>query len=326
VRRAPGSEAADGSTAPVRAAQAAERNAEELASAWVARARARRRTHPRLAETVALGSRIVARQSSYRLSLAAAGVAFWLVIALFPAIVAVILAFGLVLDPEDLAADVGAIGRRAPDSLASVLGQQAETVAGTYSGTISIGLVVSLVVVLWGVSSGAYALFRATRQAYGLPPQNWVVARARAFAAAAVAVAGLGILIGGSTVVGTWIAGMSGVGRAAAVLAVGLGVMLALIPLLVVVMRLSIAQPTPVRDLLPGAVVAAVVIAAMLVGVSAFGFIVREYQAMYGVVASIVLAMVVAYSAMYVLLLSVLLNSELARRRALRSGGATQSG
>lgn len=253
---------------------------------------------------------VIVKQSEYRLSLDAAGAAFWLVISVFPAMIAMITMYGLVVDPTKIASDVADIARRSPNSFGAMLATQAQQVAANDAGDLSVSLVASLLVTLWSVSSGGYAMFRAMRQAYGLPPQNYVVARARAFLAAIGAVLLLGIAIGVAALLFTWTDLMATPVRVAALGVAGV-VGLVLFTLFIAgAFRYSIAEPTPWRSTMPGAVIGAVVTVLMAAGVALFGSYLTNYQAIYGALTGIIVAMLALYTVMYVLLLCAVFNEQ----------------
>lgn len=276
--------------------------------------------HPRLERGYLLAREVVAEQGRYRLGLSAAGSAFWLVLAVFPAVVAVITVFGLVVDPADLAGDVEEITRKSPNSFGALVATQAEQVAGADAGSLSVGLVVSLAVTLWSVSSGGYALSRAVRQAYDLPPQNYVVARARAFIAAVLAVLILGLGVAGTAFVIRW--GSTATDEVRMLLGV-FGVLAAIVGFAAVVaftFRFSIAAPTPLRSLLPGVLIGTATTAAVFVGATLLGSALFNYQAVYGALSGIVVALLAFYTIMYIVLLSAVLNQQLA---PLATAGST---
>lgn len=265
---------------------------------------------------------VIQQQSVYRLSLDAAGAAFWLVIAVFPAMISVISIYGLVVPPSKIADDFRNLGGRAPNSLGSVLGEQAQQVAANTSTSLSIGLVVSIVITLWSVSSGSYAMFRAIRQAYGLPPQSYLVARARAFASAFVGVIVLGVAV---TVVGFGIAWMD---RQSSSVRTWVTILVTLVMLVLLAagtagaFRYSIAAKTPRKSLWPGAAIAALTIVVMLFGVALFGSYLTNYQAIYGALTGIIVALLAVYTGMYVVLLCAVFNEQwepLPRQAAPRS-------
>lgn len=266
--------------------------------------------HPLLARLYAATVGVIAKQSVYRLSLGAAGTAFWLVISVFPAVIAAIMVFGLVVDPTTIANDMKRVSVLGITDFGDILAQQAEQVASTDPGTLSVGLVISLIATLWSVSAGAYAMFRSIRLAYGIPPQHYVIARARAFGAAAVGVVLLGALVTLGAFALDWrdtlTPGWRIVFGLAAVPLVGAVIVLGSMALF----RFGVAQRVPARSLLPGAVIASVVTLLLVFGVALFGNYAKDYQAIYGTVSGVVVVLLAVYTLMYVLLLSAVFNAE----------------
>lgn len=253
---------------------------------------------------------VIRQQSRYRLSLDAAGAAFWLVIAVFPAVIAVIMIFGLVVDPTTLAADVEELTGRGSNSFGSVVATQAQQVAASDAGSLSIGLVVSLVVTLWSVSSGGYAMFRAIRQAYDLPPQNYVVARLRAFIAALAAVVVLGVAVGAIALGIDWTSKASSAVRGVLLALAAVAVIFVFGALVLFTFRYSIAARAPMRSLLPGAIICTLTTVLVLIGVGLFGSYAVNYQAIYGALTGIVVTLLAAYTVMYILLLCAVFNQQ----------------
>ena len=93
-------------------------------------------------------------QSAERISLAAAGAAFWLVISAFPTAIAVVSVYGLFVSPGRVASDRGALASGVPGSLGALLTEQLRRVAATDHAHLSLGLAVSLVLAIWSASSG----------------------------------------------------------------------------------------------------------------------------------------------------------------------------
>lgn len=293
-----------------RRAKKAESQAEDRAQQAWGRVTERIDSRPLTARVYATVQDVIAKQSGYRLSLSAAGSAFWLVIALFPATIAVIMLFGLVVDPASLANDVQNMTARSPNSLGAALAGQAQKVAAAESGTLSIGLVVSLVVTLWSVSSGMYALTRAVRQAYGLGPLHYFVARWRAFLGACVAVIVLGVFVAVGSAYGAWHAGASSTEKAVSYI-VGLPFAAVVIAVnLVVLFRFSVALRIPWRNVALGAVLGSLVTVALIVGVALFGSYLAHYQQIYGTLTGMVVTMIGVYTLMYAILLCAVFNAE----------------
>jgi membrane protein len=266
--------------------------------------------HPRSARAATIADGVARRQGAHQLSLVASGAAFWLVISAFPTAIAIVSLYGLIVDPKQVAADLGNLANAAPASLGSLIVEQLQRVAATDATGPTIGLAVSLALALWSASTGIYNLDRAIRDAYGLPPQRWVDARARSFAQAAVVVVALGAV---AVVTAETIANSHGV------LAVVVGVPSLFVGISAVVTglyRFAVGRPMGLRALLPGALAAAAGAIVVLVAFGAYASASTHFTAVYGVFGAAVIGMIATYLAVYVTLLGAVLNAELERRRA----------
>lgn len=265
---------------------------------------------PTLARLAAAVAGVVIKQSYYRLSLSAAGAAFWLVIAIFPAVFAAIMIFGLVVSQDQISNWLDRASRTASDGLASVVAEQAQQVAQTEPSTLSVGLAVSLALTLWSASAGAYALLRSLRLAYGLAPQSYLSARARGVLATLIAVVGLGLMAWAGVHVRRWVLDLDG---AVGVAAVAVALLLTLAVLMAAVaatFRFALAMPTPARCLVPGAALTTVAVVLLVVGAALFGSYATRYQATYGALTSMVVTLLALYALMYATLLAALFNAE----------------
>ena len=295
----------DQPTSGVEAALAADlQSAEAAATGWL-------RNRPKLAALAAAVAGVVVKQSYYRLSLSAAGAAFWLVIAIFPAAFAAIMIFGLVVSQDQITGWLDRASQSSPDGLASVVAEQAQQVVQTEPSTLSVGLAVSLALTLWSASAGAYALLRSLRLAYGLAPQSYLSARARGVLATLAGVIGIGLLAGTAVYARRWLTGLTGVVE---VVFLGIAVAFALGVIMLAVaatFRFAIAMPTPARCLVPGAALTTVAIALLVLAAALFGSYANRYQATYGALTSVVVTLFALYALMYATLLAALFNAEL---------------
>lgn len=98
-------------------------------------------------------------------SLVAAGVAFYALLAVFPAIAAVVSIYGLVADPGS-AARFLANAPSVPGEVRDVLSEQARRVAGTSSSALGLGLAGALLLTIYGASKAVSALITALNIAY----------------------------------------------------------------------------------------------------------------------------------------------------------------
>src|SRR4051812_44845531 len=96
----------------------------------------------------------------------AAGVAFFAFLAIFPAIIAAISLYGLVADPETVAAQARDLSAALPEQARPILADQLQSVASASGGALGFSFVVSIVAALWSASSGTGNLLKAINIAY----------------------------------------------------------------------------------------------------------------------------------------------------------------
>lgn len=268
------------------------------------------RGRPRLARLAATTAAVAVKQSYYRLSLSAAGAAFWLVIAVFPAAFAAIMIFGLVVSQEQINDWLSRASRTSPNGMASVVAEQAQQVVQTEPGTLSVGLAVSLALTLWSASAGAYALLRSIRLAYGLAPQSYLAARARGVLATLIAVVALGLLGWVGLYARRAESGLEGFPRFAVSVTIAVLAWGVLLLMVAATFRFAIAIATPARCVIPGAAITTLAVALLVAGVALFGSYATRYQTTYGALSSMVVTLLVLYGLMYATLLAALFNAE----------------
>ena len=101
-----------------------------------------------------------------QMMLIAAGVAFYAFLSLVPALVAAMLVYGLVYDPEQVKTQIESLSGVLPSSAQSLLSDQLTSLASANKQGLGIGLVVSLLVSLWSASGGTGNLITAVNTAY----------------------------------------------------------------------------------------------------------------------------------------------------------------
>src|SRR5215207_8358635 len=98
--------------------------------------------------------------------LLAAGVAFYAFLAIVPTLIALIMLYGLVSDPAQVAEQVESFSAALPAEAATLLTDQMEQLVSTSNRTLGIGLIVALLVALWSASGGISNLITALNVAY----------------------------------------------------------------------------------------------------------------------------------------------------------------
>jgi membrane protein len=101
-----------------------------------------------------------------RLSIIAAGVAFYGLLAVFPALIALVAIYGLAFDPQQVERQVGALRGILPPEAAEVLLGQLSDLTSTDSTALGVGAIGGLLLALWSASAGMRTLMEALNVAY----------------------------------------------------------------------------------------------------------------------------------------------------------------
>jgi len=105
--------------------------------------------------------------SENRILLVAAGVTFYALLAIFPAIAALISVFGLFADPASVANHLDTIANVAPGGAIDLLREEMTRLASQGGTTLGVSFLVSLAISLWTANSGVKAIFDALNIVYG---------------------------------------------------------------------------------------------------------------------------------------------------------------
>jgi membrane protein len=107
------------------------------------------------------------RLNRANVSLAAAGVAFFGVFALFPAMAAVIALFGLLADPGVVEAQFALLADVIPEAPYSLIDGQLDALLATTSDTLGWATGLSILIALWSTRAGVSALISGLNAVYG---------------------------------------------------------------------------------------------------------------------------------------------------------------
>jgi membrane protein len=113
-----------------------------------------------------IAARTFAEAKSDHVPTLAAGVAFFALLALVPAMVAFVSLYGLLADPTDVARHVGDLLGAAPSEVQDLVTNQLEAVTSEASGSIGFGLIGGVLVALWSASAGMKHVIEALNAAY----------------------------------------------------------------------------------------------------------------------------------------------------------------
>ena len=100
-------------------------------------------------------------------SVLAGGVAFFGFLSMFPALVALVSAYGLLADPHDVKRQVDALAGGFPDQVQAAIYHQMTQLTARSSGTLSLEAGLSIVAAVWAATKGTKALITGLSLAFG---------------------------------------------------------------------------------------------------------------------------------------------------------------
>lgn len=247
------------------------------------------------ARLVALGRAVLARMKADQVPLLSAAVAFWAMLALVPALVALVSLFGLVADPAEVERQVRESTEALPAEAQQLIASQLRAVVDTPVGGLGSGLVIGVAVVLFAASAGMRTLVTAVGVVYGdrAADLRFVTERGKALGLTLGAIVlAAGALLVVAIVPGArlpWVVQWALLGAG---LVVGIGTLY----------RIGPTRHPEHRLLSPGAVVAAVLVVAVTMAFSLFTSTFGHYNETYGSLAAVVILLLwLQLSAMTVL-------------------------
>ncbi len=101
-----------------------------------------------------------------RVGLIAAGVAFYGLLALFPAIAALIAISGLIVEPSQIVDQLDSLSGLMPEEVISIVTAQATEVAGSREGGLSLAAIFGVLIALYSASKGMASLIEGINVAY----------------------------------------------------------------------------------------------------------------------------------------------------------------
>jgi membrane protein len=110
--------------------------------------------------------RVLGEISRDNVMLIAAGVAFYGLLALFPAVTATMAIAALFLDPSQVTTQLEGLTQVVPPAVAELVLEQAVELAGSQEGGLSFAAVIGLGIALWSASAGVGALMQGVNVAY----------------------------------------------------------------------------------------------------------------------------------------------------------------
>lgn len=261
-----------------------------------------------------IAKRVSAEMKEDNLPVVAAGCAFYAWVALIPALIALITIYGLVASPEQVTRQIDQVTQSLSEDTANVISEPIESATSTAGRSLSVGLIVSLLAVLWSASGGMDGLIKGINIAYDEPPRSFPKRRGLAILLTFGAIVFVVVAIGLIAVVPA-VLGQLGLGAAATIGGqIASFVLLALLWMVGLAMLYKIAphRDNPkLRWVSWGAVIATVL---WLIGSAGFSFYVNNfgnYNKTYGALAGVVILNLWLLLTMFSVLLGAEINSEM---------------
>ncbi|HVS66716.1 MAG TPA: YihY/virulence factor BrkB family protein [Thermoanaerobaculia bacterium] len=100
------------------------------------------------------------------LMIVAAGIAFYAMLALFPALFAALSIYGLVASPAEVAQQISSLAAQLPQATSDLLTNQLQSIAANSETALGWSAALSILFALWSASKGAKALIKGVNIAY----------------------------------------------------------------------------------------------------------------------------------------------------------------
>jgi membrane protein len=252
--------------------------------------------------------------------LLAAGVAFFALLALVPALVALVSLYGLVADPADIQRNVEDVLAAAPEEVRDLVQSQLSSIVDSSPQGLRLGALAGLVVALWSASSGMKHLVAAVNRAYDEDDtRGFIRLRGLALILTIGAVLGLLVALYALVVAPNSLSdeGSSGVLRTTLLVVRWPLLAIAAMVGLAVIYRFAPDRAEPRWNWVSiGAVFATLVWLAASVGFSIYSANFGRYNETYGALGAVVVMMLWLYISAYAAVAGAELNAELERQTA----------
>ncbi len=131
-----------------------------------ASARLRDRAEPAARDWKAILMRTFRQIDEDRLLATAAGVVFYGLLAIFPAVTALVSSYGLFADPSTISKNLQSLAMMLPDGTFAIVQDQIARVLAKGTGTLGVTFVFGLLMAIWSANAGMKAIFDALNVVY----------------------------------------------------------------------------------------------------------------------------------------------------------------
>ena len=264
--------------------------------------------------------RAFAESKADHVPLLAGGVAYAAFLAIFPALIAAISVYGLLVEPAEVRRQIEDTASALPNDAKSLITSQLTSIASGPKSALGLSLIISVAVALWAASGGVMGLMNAVNVAYDEEDKRKFFKKR-----------GLALLltVGGIILFGICIAlvavlppvlnniGLGAFGRIGAEVLRWVLLIALVMGALSIVYRLAPDRDSPkMKWASLGAIVATVLWAIASVGFSLYVNNFGKYGKTYGALAGVVVLMIWLYWSAYIILLGAEINAEAEQQTA----------
>jgi len=136
-----------------------------------------------------IGKRVLQEFGNDRVLLVAAGVTFYAILALFPAIGALVSIYGLIADPGTINDQLASLQGILPSGALDIVGEQVKRIAAKGGGTLGFTAAFGILLSIWSANGGMKAIFDALNIVYDEKEKRnfiWLNLRSLSFTAGAL--------------------------------------------------------------------------------------------------------------------------------------------
>jgi membrane protein len=267
----------------------------------------------RRSRTVTIGT--LRESTTDRVSLAAAGCAFYATLALFPAISMLISVYGLAFDVQSVEQQLQILRDLLPTPAFMLIDERVHQLVGQATNTLSTGLIISLVITFWSAATGTKSVLSALNVAYDTTERRGIIgfqliALLMTLCAVGAAALGIAVLVFLPTVIS-----FVGLSEYSAALINALSILLLVVLVggaIALLYRFGPSRRSPPRQrIFPGAVLATALWLIASVGLSFYVSHIASFGVTYGSLGAVVAIMLWFYISAYAVLLGAELNAQL---------------
>ena len=113
-----------------------------------------------------IAKRTVNQISEHRLLTEGAGITFYAILAIFPALAALVSVYGLIADPTTVSGQLNALSGIVPGGGMDILGDELKQLVSAGGGKLGFGAIIGILVALWSANGGTKAMFNSLNIVY----------------------------------------------------------------------------------------------------------------------------------------------------------------